>query len=121
VGGGRRVGEPERLGAILDALGRERRLEAGLALGTLARRWEEVVGERLAAECRPSALRRGTLVVEASSGAWAAQVRFLAREVGRRANELLEREEVRDVRVVVAVGGARGGGEGRPRGASPRT
>jgi predicted nucleic acid-binding Zn ribbon protein len=80
----------------------ERGLAAGLTLGRLGRDWTEVVGDRLAAETRPVGLRQGSLVVAASSSAWAAQVRFLANDVRNRANSLLGSEVVREVRVTVA-------------------
>ncbi|HXF56647.1 MAG TPA: DUF721 domain-containing protein [Actinomycetota bacterium] len=98
----------QALGAVIEALRGERALAEGLALGRLARDWGRVVGERLGAECAPAALREGTLVVAASSGAWAGQLRFLAREVARRANEVLETEAVREVRVVVRAPGGTG-------------
>jgi hypothetical protein len=82
--------EPQPLGAVLDALGGERRLAAGLLLGSLGKRWNDVVGERLAEESAPAALEGGTLLVKASSAAWAAQIKFLAREIREASNRLLE-------------------------------
>ena len=74
---------------MLDVLGAERRLGAGLLLGTLGRRWEAVVGLRLAEESAPAALDDGVLLVKASSSAWAAQIRFLSKEVTEGANRVL--------------------------------
>jgi predicted nucleic acid-binding Zn ribbon protein len=108
--------EPQALGSVLDLLGAERRLAAGLSLGHLARSWEAVVGERLAAESAPAGLEEGVLLVRASSGAWAAQVRFLAKEIAGHANRVLEergtggeraaRGAIREVRVMVEPGPA---------------
>ncbi len=75
------------------------------------------MGAQLARETAPARLDDGGLVVAASSPAWAAQVRFLKREIQRRANEALGTEEIRSVHVVVGeAGGAsrrgRGGGHG---------
>jgi predicted nucleic acid-binding Zn ribbon protein len=102
---GERTGEPQALGAVLGALQGERRLAAGMALGELGRRWPEVVGSRLAEETVPRALDRGTLVLEASSAGWAAQVRFLAAEVRTGANRVLGRPLVEEVRVVLGPSG----------------
>jgi hypothetical protein len=77
------------------------RFRRGLALGRLARSWEEVVGASLARETEPISLDQGGLLVSVSSGAWGAQVRFLAPEIRRRANEVLGSQEVRVVRVTV--------------------
>jgi hypothetical protein len=76
-----------------------------MALGRLGRAWAELVGERLAAECIPIRIQGSVLIVRASSAAWAAQVRFLSAEVVRRVNQMLRREAVRTVKVVVEGGG----------------
>lgn len=102
-----RSSEPQALGAVLDALGAERRLASGLLLGRLGRRWEAVVGERLAEESGPAALEGGVLFVRASSAAWAAQIKFLAREVVAAANRVL------------AEAGPVGGGPDRVGGTAP--
>jgi predicted nucleic acid-binding Zn ribbon protein len=89
---------------VLDNLATEGTLASGLALGELGRRWAAVVGERLARECAPAALHAGVLVVRASSSAWAAQVRFLAEEIRRRADDVMGGGVVRDVKVTVQEG-----------------
>lgn len=91
--------DPAALGDVLGELTKGRPWAAGLALGRLARRWSDVVGERLAEETAPAALEGGVLLVRASSAAWAAQVRFLSAEVAQRANAALGAALVRDVRV----------------------
>jgi len=119
--GAARSGEPQALGSVLDALGSERRLGAGLLLGTLGRRWGAVVGERLAEESTPAALNDGVLLVRASSSAWATQIKFLSKEIKDAANRILAtgeapgdsgkeasggagRRPIREVRVVLDAG-----------------
>jgi predicted nucleic acid-binding Zn ribbon protein len=85
----RRTEEPQPLGAVLDGLGGEPRLASGLLLGNLGRRWDAVVGERLAEESAPAALEGGVLVVKASSAPWAAQIKFLAKEIREASNRVL--------------------------------
>jgi predicted nucleic acid-binding Zn ribbon protein len=99
---------PEGIGGIVRHLLGERRMRKGVALGRLARAWPQVVGEELARQTTPRALDEGGLLVAASSAAWGSQVRFLAREIRRRANEALGSDEVRKVRVTV------GGGSWKP-------
>ncbi len=101
-GRGDRSGTPETLGVVLDGLFRQAPWEPGMLLGELGRRWIEVVGEPLSAECTPVALQGAVLLVSASSAPWAAQLRFLHREIASRANDVLGADKVRDVRVVVA-------------------
>jgi predicted nucleic acid-binding Zn ribbon protein len=107
VGGRGRSERSDReqaLGAVLSELTSGRPWASGIALGRLGRRWEDVVGQRLARETAPAGLNGGVLIVRASSAAWGAQVRFLAREVRDRANEALDHGVVKEVKVVVASG-----------------
>src|SRR5690348_3906944 len=100
----------EGLGAVLDGLLTRRPLRSGMALGLLGRRWEEVVGERLAHECAPAGLEGGVLLVRASSQAWGAQIRFLAREIASAAERVTGPGTVRDVRIAIDSGPPRRNG-----------
>jgi hypothetical protein len=92
----------EGIGAVIRQLLSQPRMRRGLSLGLLTRSWADVVGENLARETAPVRLEGGALVVAASTAAWGTQVRFLAEDVARRANQTLGSEEVRSVRVVVS-------------------
>jgi predicted nucleic acid-binding Zn ribbon protein len=102
----KRSAEPQGIGSVLEELAVGRSLAAGLALGRLARRWRDVVGERLAEESAPLRLDGGLLLVRVSSAAWATQVTFLAGAVAKEANGILGSEIVRTVKVVVGEGSA---------------
>ena len=93
---------PETLGSVLEGLLHQWPWAGGVAVGELGRRWNEVVGDTLARECAPAGIQDGVLLVRASSAPWAAQLKFLQRELAVRANEVLGSERVREVRVVVA-------------------
>ncbi len=101
-GGEQARGPDAGIGAVLRQALSQPRMRRGLSLGKLVRSWDEVMGPRLARETAPVALDGGALVVAASTAAWGAQVRFLAREVAHRANETLGAEEVTTVRVTVS-------------------
>jgi predicted nucleic acid-binding Zn ribbon protein len=120
---------PEGIGGVVRRLLGDRHMRRGVALGRLARAWPQVVGEQLARQTSPRALDQGGLLVAASSAAWGSQVRFLAPEIRKKANEALGAEEVRTVRVTVSsearnrlsrndFGGDPGPSEGRRRGGS---
>ena len=47
-------------------------------------RWSELVGDQVAAHCRPMKLDGGVLVVEVDDPAWATQMKFLQTEVVER-------------------------------------
>ncbi|HZA26835.1 MAG TPA: DUF721 domain-containing protein [Actinomycetota bacterium] len=120
-GDGRRA-EPEALGEVIRGVLRAGPMRSGMALGRLARSWDQVVGERLAGRSAPVRLEGGRLVVSAASSSWAAQVTFLTEEIRRRANDLLGSEEVRSVQVLVDGGeqNTSGSAPWRPGGVTPR-
>ncbi|MGH4018603.1 MAG: DUF721 domain-containing protein, partial [Pseudonocardiaceae bacterium] len=53
------------------------RVSGGLVFG----RWAQLVGEEVAEHARPVSLRDGELTVQASSTAWATQLRLLQRQL----------------------------------------
>jgi predicted nucleic acid-binding Zn ribbon protein len=93
--------EPVSLGSVIDGLMAEQTFSRGMPVASLASRWTDVVGDRLAEQTQPLALDAGVLTVGATNGAWASQVRFIAEEVKRRANQALGGEPVRLVTVIV--------------------
>jgi hypothetical protein len=72
-----------------------------MALGELAARWSEIVGDRLARECAPAGLEGRLLIVRASSRGWAAQIGFLSEEIRRRAEAVTASGDIAGIRVVV--------------------
>jgi predicted nucleic acid-binding Zn ribbon protein len=105
---GERSAEPAPLREVVGGLLSRGPLAAGVPVGRLLLRWEEVVGERLAEVTVPVRLEGRTLVVAASAGAWGAQARFLSEEIRRRAVEVLEDVPIDRVTVVVGGSGTRG-------------
>jgi predicted nucleic acid-binding Zn ribbon protein len=97
--------EAPGLGSVLDGMLEAGPWRTGLAVGRLARGWEAVVGDRLARETAPVRLDdAGVLVVQATTAAWAVQIRFLGADIMAGANRSLGEERVRAVRVVVKEG-----------------
>lgn len=68
---------------VLGALG----WEEGMSAGRVLEEWDVIVGEQIAAHCRPVSLDAGVLVVSASSSAWATQMRMLAPQMITRIHE----------------------------------
>jgi hypothetical protein len=89
------------IGEIIDALLKEKVISKGLPLGRLAARWPEVVGDKLAEETLPVRLEHGILHLAVTTAAWGAQVTFLASDIARKANVLLESQDVKEVRLQV--------------------
>jgi predicted nucleic acid-binding Zn ribbon protein len=70
--------DPQLFGSVLEKLMKSRGWQRPAAEATVFGRWEQVVGEDVAAHCRPVKLEQGELTVEAESTAWATQLRLLA-------------------------------------------
>jgi hypothetical protein len=102
----RRTADLVPIGDVVDALMEEDVFSRGMPIATLARRWPELVGERLARATQPASLERGVLLVKASDGPWGAQARYLSEEIRERADLALGRGSVTAVRIVVATGSA---------------
>lgn len=86
---------------ILDGLFQRRELRPGVRAGRLHTAWPAIVGEKLAEHTAPRSLNNGVLTVVAANGAWATQLRFLAEEIRKRAEEELGEGSVRRVEVTV--------------------
>ena len=97
----RRTGDPVPIGDVVDALMREDVFSRGMPIATLARRWPELVGERLARATQPASLEDGILLVRASDGPWGAQAKYLSEQIRERADAALGTGSVKAVRVVV--------------------
>jgi len=100
----RRVGAPAPVGAALaglrDARGWTRRLDGARVHEV----WDRAVGAEVAARVRPVRLHGGVLVVEATSAAWATQVRYLAPQLIAGINAALGEGMVERVTVQTASG-----------------
>ena len=95
---------PRRVSASLEAVSRHLGGRGGPALVDLLQRWPAVVGEQLAAHCRPLSLRAGTLTVGVDEPAWGAQLGWLEADLRRRLDEVLGPGEVTRLAVQVRPG-----------------
>ena len=80
---------PRRVAESLPAVTRNLGGTGGPVLVELLRRWPEVVGEAVAAHCRPLSLRDGTLTIAADEPAWGAQLRWLEADLLGRLEQTL--------------------------------
>jgi predicted nucleic acid-binding Zn ribbon protein len=79
--------DPRRVGEGLDRLVRALGGPSAGALSSVFDRWDEIVGERLAAHATPVSLQGGTLVVAVEEVGWATQLRYLEADLKRRVAE----------------------------------
>lgn len=91
--------EPVPISNSLDGVVRSLRGPSRSAVGGVFGRWDEAVGEQIAAHVKPVKLDGGVLVVEVDDPAWATQVKFLASTITQRLTEVagvtVDRIEVR--------------------------
>ena len=89
-GGRRRTGwsgagaddrDPQPLGRLAARIAAQRGWSSNLSSNAVFGRWAELVGAEVAEHARPVSLRDGELVVQASSTAWATQLRLLQRQL----------------------------------------
>lgn len=72
---------------------------AGLSAGRVLEEWDQIVGDRLAAHCRPVSFEDGVLVVSATSSAWASQLRMLTPQLITTIEEHVGSHVVSELRV----------------------
>ncbi len=70
--------DPQLFGALLAKMVKSRGWQKPAAEARIFGEWPKVVGEDVAAKCRPVKLENAELTVEAESTAWATQLRLLS-------------------------------------------
>ena len=70
--------DPQPIGGEIERLTVERGWRRSVQVASIEASWPQLVGEQLAAHCKPERFTDGELVVVAESTAWATQVRLLA-------------------------------------------
>ena len=71
-------------------------------LDTVFSRWPEIVGEDVAAHCRPVSIDGDTLTVAASDPTWASELKWLEKDLVRRLGEVTGSDRVSQVIVRVS-------------------
>lgn len=96
--------DPARLGPSLDRVAKRLGAPTAKALSGLFVRWDELVGSGIAAHAQPVSLKRGVLVVDVDSNAWATQLRYMTTELVAKCCEELGDGAVKQIEVRVARG-----------------
>jgi len=73
--------DPQQLGRLASRLAADRGWSGNLQGGAVFGRWAELVGTDVAEHAHPVSLKDGELTVQASSTAWATQLRLLQRQL----------------------------------------
>ena len=75
------LGDPEKIGNILNELIDTRDWRKGIAEGNLFSDWREIVGADIADHSTPITLFEGKLTIQTSSTAWSTQLRLMSSEL----------------------------------------
>ena len=81
--------DPALVGSAVEKLVSDSGWDTDLAVHGVFGRWDQIVGQEVAAHCTPESFADGRLTVRTDSTAWATQLRLLAPTVVRRLNEEL--------------------------------
>lgn len=95
---------PTRLRDVLDEVAAPMGLARAADAEVVWSRWSEIVGDQIARHAEPTSLRGGVLRVRTSSPAWASELNYLRADIALRANELVGRAAVSEVRIWTAPG-----------------
>ncbi len=90
---------PLRMRDLLQAAGARLGLEGALETGLVWTCWSEIVGDATAAHAEPTSLKAGVLRIRTDSPTWATEVGYLKDEIKTRANRVVGRALVSEVRV----------------------
>ena len=93
--------EPSSVRSSLDRVMRRLGGPSADATTGIFGRWEELVGDGVAANSRPVALRDTTLVIAVTDPAWATQLRFLESQIVTRLQVELGARTVTEIEVRV--------------------
>ena len=91
------------IGGVLDGLLKELRPEAESDMLRIWRIWEEAVGEEIARNARPAAVKGPILLVHVSSSTWTHHLQFLKPELIARLNAGLGRAAVEEIKFKVGA------------------
>ena len=91
------------IGGVLDSLMKQLRPAAEGDMRRIWRIWEETVGDEIARNARPAAVKGSTLLVHVSSSTWVHQLQFLKRDLISRLNAGLGQNRVEDIKFKVGA------------------
>lgn len=105
--------EPKKLSESLDRLARRLGGPTAEVTSTVFSRWDQLVGDDIAAHARPVSLRAGVLTLAVDHPAWATQLRYMTVELVGRICDATGSDEVLEIHLRVVGPGGADGGSGR--------
>lgn len=75
------IRDPRAIGEVVARLSKARGWNTQLAVGSVLGRWNELVGEDIAAHCKPESFEDTVVIVRCDSTSWATQLRLLSHQL----------------------------------------
>jgi predicted nucleic acid-binding Zn ribbon protein len=94
----KKMSRPAPLGTTLQQAMEAARIDVDLDAYRLWQQWEDVVGQPIAQNTQPEAIKGKLLLVNVSSAPWMQQLQFLKLELIEKLNEALGKDLVGDIR-----------------------
>jgi predicted nucleic acid-binding Zn ribbon protein len=91
------------IGGVLDGLLKQLRPEAEDGMLRIWRVWSAAVGDDIARNARPAAVKGSTLLVHVSSSTWIHHLQFLKHDLVTKLNAELGRDAVADIKFKVGA------------------
>jgi hypothetical protein len=90
--------KPETFRSILEGTFKSLEIDAPMKIYSIWGAWEEIVGEPIALQARPSIIRKGILFMEVSHPTWVQQLQFLKPTLLEKVNSFLGEPLIEDIR-----------------------
>jgi hypothetical protein len=92
------MGKPKPIGSILESTLKGLELDSQVKAYSIWGAWKEIVGESVALQTRPRAIRNRILFVDVSHPTWSQQLQFLKPKLLEKLNGFLGEPLLRDIR-----------------------
>jgi predicted nucleic acid-binding Zn ribbon protein len=85
------------IGSVIDKILHTQVPRTAAEINRVAQMWEKIVGEIIAENTRPAALKEKTLLVHVNSSPWLHHLHFLKEEIVRKVNDTLNKDLIEDI------------------------
>ncbi|UYQ77616.1 DciA family protein [Glutamicibacter sp. JL.03c] len=75
------IRDPRAIGEVVARLSKARGWNTQVAVGSVLGRWNDMVGEDIAAHCKPESFEDTVVIVRCDSTSWATQLRLLSHQL----------------------------------------
>ena len=96
--GNRRKAKFVQIGSVLDTILKTYRRDTDTSLIRVRQIWDSVVGDVIAQNARPAAVRGRVLLVHVASSTWVHQLQFLKADIIEKLNQALNRRQIEDLK-----------------------